>query len=109
MFSIGCWAGVDLEQLFVSQTAAFKFTDHLAVGVSLNIGWQRFSGEGLQNFTAPGSPSILPTLRITATTRLVELGFPQLALHGSRGGPECIRYVLFTFSLDLLPRERRPT
>jgi len=47
-------AGVDLEQLFVSPTAAFKFAAHQAVGVSLNIGWQRFSGEGLQNFTAPG-------------------------------------------------------
>lgn len=47
-------AGVDLEQLFVSPTVAYKLSDHQAVGVSLNIGWQRFSGEGLQNFTAPG-------------------------------------------------------
>jgi len=47
-------AGVDLEQLFVSPTAAFKLSDHQAVGISLDIGWQRFSGEGLQNFTAPG-------------------------------------------------------
>jgi long-chain fatty acid transport protein len=47
-------AGVDLEQLFVSPTAAFKVTDHQAIGISLNIAWQRFSGEGLQNFTQPG-------------------------------------------------------
>jgi len=47
-------AGVDFEQLFVSPTAAFKLTGHQAVGLSLNVGWQRFSGEGLQNFTAPG-------------------------------------------------------
>ena len=47
-------AGVDFEQLFVSPTAAFKLSDHQAVGASLNIAWQRFSGEGLQNFTAPG-------------------------------------------------------
>ncbi len=47
-------AGVDLEQLFVSPTAAFKVTDHQAFGISLNIAWQRFSGEGLQNFTQPG-------------------------------------------------------
>lgn len=47
-------AGVDLEQLFVSPTAAFKLSEHSAVGISLNIGWQRFSGEGLQNFTQPG-------------------------------------------------------
>ena len=47
-------AGVDLEQLFVSPTAAYKLSEHQAVGLSLDIGWQRFSGEGLQNFTAPG-------------------------------------------------------
>jgi len=47
-------AGVDLEQLFVSPTAAYKLSEHQAVGVSLDLGWQRFSGEGLQNFTAPG-------------------------------------------------------
>jgi len=47
-------AGVDLEQLFVSPTLAYKLTEHQALGVSLDIGWQRFSGEGLQNFTAPG-------------------------------------------------------
>jgi len=47
-------AGVDLEQLFLSPTVAFKATEHQAVGASLNIGWQRFSASGLQNFTAPG-------------------------------------------------------
>ncbi len=47
-------AGVDLEQLFVSPTAAFKVAGHQALGVSLNIGWQRVSVEGLQNFTQPG-------------------------------------------------------
>jgi len=47
-------AGVDLEQLFVSPTAAFKLTSHQAVGIALNVGWQRVSVEGLQNFTAPG-------------------------------------------------------
>jgi len=47
-------AGVDLEQLFVSPTVAFKATPHQALGVALNIGWQRFSAEGLQNFTQPG-------------------------------------------------------
>lgn len=41
-------AGVDFEQLFVLPTVAYKLTDHQAIGISLNIGWQRFSGEGLQ-------------------------------------------------------------
>jgi long-chain fatty acid transport protein len=47
-------AGVDLEQLFVSPTVAYKVTEHQAFGASLNIGWQRFSASGLQNFTQPG-------------------------------------------------------
>lgn len=47
-------AGVDLEQLLVSPTVAFKATEHQAFGASLNLGWQRFSASGLQNFTAPG-------------------------------------------------------
>lgn len=47
-------AGVDLEQLFVSPTVAFKVTEHQALGASLNIGWQRFSASGLQNFTQSG-------------------------------------------------------
>jgi long-chain fatty acid transport protein len=50
-------AGVDLEQLFVSPTVAYKVTEHEAIGASLNIGWQRFSASGLQNFTAPGFSS----------------------------------------------------
>jgi long-chain fatty acid transport protein len=47
-------AGVDLEQLFVSPTVAYKVTEHQAFGASLNLGWQRFSASGLQNFTQPG-------------------------------------------------------
>jgi len=46
-------AGVDLEQLFVSPTVAYKVTEHQAFGASLNIGWQRFSASGLQNFANP--------------------------------------------------------
>jgi len=47
-------AGVDLEQLFISPTVAYKVTKHQALGVSLNVAWQRFSASGLQNFTQPG-------------------------------------------------------
>jgi len=46
-------AGVDLVQLFVAPTVAFKANDHNAFGVSLNIGYQRFSASGLQNFANP--------------------------------------------------------
>jgi len=54
-------AGVDLTQVFVAPTVAYKLNAHNAFGVSLNIGYQRFSASGLQNFansnfsTAPGN------------------------------------------------------
>ena len=44
-------AGVDLVQLFAAPTLAFKANAHNAFGVSLNIGYQRFSASGLQNFS----------------------------------------------------------
>jgi long-chain fatty acid transport protein len=43
-------AGVDLQQLFVSPTLAFKVNSRNAIGVSLNIGYQRFAASGLENF-----------------------------------------------------------
>jgi long-subunit fatty acid transport protein len=38
-------AGVDLQQLFISPTIAFKVNAHNAVGVSLNIGCQKFAAQ----------------------------------------------------------------
>jgi long-chain fatty acid transport protein len=43
-------AGVDLEQLFVAPTVAYKPNEHNAIGASFNLGYQRFQAEGLQNF-----------------------------------------------------------
>lgn len=43
-------AGVDLQQLFVSPTVAFKANAHNAFGVSLNIAYQKFAAQGLENF-----------------------------------------------------------
>ena len=43
-------AGVDLQQLFIAPTVAFKLNPHNAIGVSLNIGYQRFAASGLENF-----------------------------------------------------------
>lgn len=42
--------GVDLEQLFISPTLAYKLDKHNSIGVTANIAYQRFSAEGLQNF-----------------------------------------------------------
>ena len=47
-------AGVDLMQLFVAPTFAYKIDKNHAVGISLNLAYQRFKAYGLQNFTAPG-------------------------------------------------------
>ena len=42
--------GVDLEQLFISPTLAYKAGAHNSFGIAANIAYQRFSAEGLQNF-----------------------------------------------------------
>lgn len=49
-------AGVDLMQLFVAPTVAFKVTPQHSIGASVNIIYSRFKAEGLQNFTATGGP-----------------------------------------------------
>jgi long-chain fatty acid transport protein len=49
--------GVDLMQLIISPTAAYKLNAQHAVGVSLLFGYQRFKATGLQAFdNAPGFP-----------------------------------------------------
>ncbi len=52
-------AGVDLEQVFLSPTLAYKIGEHNALGIGLNIAYQRFTASGLQPFTgisaAPGN------------------------------------------------------
>lgn len=48
-------AGVDLTQMFVAPTLAFKITPEHAVGVSLNLAFQKFSAYGIQNFAASSS------------------------------------------------------
>lgn len=44
-------AGVDLMQLFVAPTVGYKITPDHAVGLSVNLAFQRFEATGLQNFT----------------------------------------------------------
>ena len=48
--------GVDLSQMFIAPTLGYKITPEHAVGVSLNLVWQRFKSYGLENFTAPSGP-----------------------------------------------------
>jgi len=49
--------GVDLMQLIVAPTVAYKFTPQHSVGASLLLGYQQFKMRGLQAFdNAPGFP-----------------------------------------------------
>lgn len=54
-------AGVDLIQLFIAPTYAVKVTPDHSLGVSLNLVYQRFKADGIQNFAgvsnAPGALS----------------------------------------------------
>jgi len=45
--------GVDIEQVFISPTLAYKAGAHNSLGIAANIAIQRFSAEGLQNFASP--------------------------------------------------------
>lgn len=45
--------GVDLIQLFVAPTVAWKITPSNTIGVSVNLAYQRFEAKGLENFAAP--------------------------------------------------------
>ena len=46
-------AGVDLIQMFIAPTVAFKPNPNHSFGVSLNLAYQRFSADGLQPFDNP--------------------------------------------------------
>jgi long-chain fatty acid transport protein len=58
---LGRRAGVDLMQLFIAPTFAYKINKNHSVGVSLNLAYQRFKAYGLQNFAAMPGASISPT------------------------------------------------
>jgi long-chain fatty acid transport protein len=45
--------GINLEQLFIAPTWAMKINPTNAVGVALNLAYQRFSATGLQPFACP--------------------------------------------------------
>jgi long-chain fatty acid transport protein len=48
--------GVDLSQLFIAPTLGYKVAPEHALGISLNLAYQRFKAHGLENFTAPSGP-----------------------------------------------------
>jgi len=52
--------GVDLSQLFIAPTLGYKVTPEHAVGVSLNLAYQRFKAHGLEYFAVSPGPSAYP-------------------------------------------------
>ena len=46
-------AGVNLIQVFVAPTIAWQVNENNAIGVTLNLAYQRFEAKGLQNFANP--------------------------------------------------------
>jgi long-chain fatty acid transport protein len=46
-------AGIDMAQLFIAPTLAWKINETHTVGVSVNLAYQRFEAKGLQNFDNP--------------------------------------------------------
>ncbi|MEC5319403.1 outer membrane protein transport protein [Brenneria populi subsp. brevivirga] len=52
-FGSGGSAGVNLSQVFITPSAAYKFTERHAVGIALNMVYQRFSAKGLSAFANP--------------------------------------------------------
>jgi long-chain fatty acid transport protein len=49
-FGVGT-AGIDLQQLIISPTWAMKFDEDYSLGIAVNLAYQKFKAEGLQNFT----------------------------------------------------------
>lgn len=46
-------AGVDLAQLFITPSIAYKFTERQSIGVGVNLVYQRFAAKGLSAFANP--------------------------------------------------------
>ncbi|MHB8847122.1 MAG: OmpP1/FadL family transporter [Burkholderiales bacterium] len=46
--------GVNLEQMIIAPTLAYKINDRNSIGISPLIGYERFSAQGIQGFDQPG-------------------------------------------------------
>lgn len=75
--------GVDLMQLIIAPTVAYKLAPNHSLGISPLIGYQRFKAEGLQAFAAPvGSPQ----QKSSDPTNLTNRGYDDSFGYGVRIG-----------------------
>lgn len=89
--------GVDLMQLVIAPTAAYKIAPNHSIGVSPLIGYQRFKAEGLQAFASMSSDS----------TKLTNNGYDDAFGAGVRVGymgkitPELTVGVAYSSKVDM--------
>lgn len=74
--------GVDLSQLFVAPTVAYQWAPGHAIGLALNLAYQRFKAHGLENFTAPSGPQQFSAFPANVTN----LGYDDSFGYGLRVG-----------------------
>lgn len=61
-------AGINLEQLFITPSVAYKLNEQNALGLALNFAYQRFSADGLGAFAGASANSANLTNRGTDTS-----------------------------------------
>ncbi len=62
-------AGINLEQLFVSPSVAYKVNDSHTIGVAVNLAYQRFSAKGISLFSGfSAAPANVSDLGADSTT-----------------------------------------
>lgn len=61
-------AGINLEQLFISPSVAYKLNEQNALGLAVNFAYQRFSAQGLNAFSTASASSANLTNRGTDTS-----------------------------------------
>ena len=49
--------GIDMAQLFIAPTVAWKINESNTIGLAINLAYQRFKAKGLQNFDNPQQPA----------------------------------------------------
>lgn len=84
--------GVDLMQLVIAPTFAYKLTEQHSLGVSPLLGYQRFKADGLQGFTGYTSRNLklsgLPGMGATGSSSdfLTNVGYDNAIGYGIRFG-----------------------